>query len=283
MSLSDFLCFRTSAVGERAKRQHRGAWFAMLLLLSSLAGQGTATGQTAPIDVDLAEVGDPTWRPVDFHLISAPLEPFDPVLFETLGSLLPPPEHELHGDLGVGPGDAHAPPYDTELEQGISGAGFSDQTIFTLEEFFSPNGFYLTWMTVPDPGATGSSPDFESGPIIPNELFPIEYDGDLLREGVVVDPEFDGEVPPLDAALDPPFSVDGHSHFPLFMIGGGAFLPPGTPLAGGYAMEVTVRDQEGNGWNISVPFQVVPEPSTLTLVFVLAIAIGGIRRMGRRC
>ena len=42
-------------------------------------------------------------------------------------------------------------------------------------------------MLVPDPGITGSSRDFASGPVIPNSLFPIATNVDVWLDGVLVD------------------------------------------------------------------------------------------------
>ena len=59
-------------------------------------------------------------------------------------------------------------------------------------------------MLVPDPGITGSSRDFASGPVIPNSLFPIANNVDVWLDGVLVDrtPGADAIVPvqPRDAA-----------------------------------------------------------------------------------
>jgi hypothetical protein len=222
----------------------------------------------APVTVRVTRVGNPTWRPTDFHLFSAPADTFDAFL-GVAQSLLPPPNHQFHPDLLIGPGAPHAGPYDQEFAAGVSASGFRDKSVFSVAEFSGrPLGIYFVFMNVPDPGTTGSSPDFASGPIIPNSVFPIFSDGDLLRNGVVVDPFFDGPIPPLDDQLNPPFFVDGHSHFPVFLADHLGFLPPGTDPVGSYEYRVSLRDPQGNGWDVVVPFQVVevPEPGSLTLL-----------------
>jgi hypothetical protein len=112
-------------------------------------------------------------------------------------------------------------------------------------------------MTVPDRGTTGSSPDFASGPIIPNSLFPIHVSGVTRRNGVIFNSGVvNSDVSPLDASLDPPFYVDGHSHFPFFIADNLDFGPAGTRPQGDYEYRVKMTDQQGNGWKITVRFTV---------------------------
>jgi hypothetical protein len=210
-------------------------------------------------------VGDPIWRPVDFHLFTAPIgsPPNFAGFAATTEALLPPPNHEPDVPLlGIGPGAPHAPPYDRELAAGVAASGFVDRHSFPASAFSGENGVWLAWMTVPDPGVTGRSPDFASGPIIPNSLFPIEVDGIATRNGEAFDPALIGfvgatEVPPLDERVAPRFAgVEGHSHFPFFTVTAQLFGPANTPLTGRYRYEITMRDQAGNGWDITAQFVV---------------------------
>jgi hypothetical protein len=211
--------------------------------------------------VRLERIGDPIWRPVDFHLFSAPIGTPESGFEEfvtTLLSLLPPPNHQFHPQLVVGPGAPHAPPYDTELAQGVATLGFEEGRVFGASEFSDANGIYFVWMNVPDPGSTGSSPDFASGPIIPNTLFPITITGVSTRNNKVFDPALANfEVPPLDdPRLTPPFDVEGHSHFPFFIGEATVFGPGDVGPAGNYKYTVTMTDQQGNGWTIHAHFVV---------------------------
>jgi hypothetical protein len=63
-------------------------------------------------------------------------------------------------------------------------------------------------------------------------------------------------VPPLDESLDPPFYVDGPSHFPVFLATNSDFAPPGTDPAGDFTWAITMLDRTGNGWRIDVRFTV---------------------------
>jgi hypothetical protein len=208
-------------------------------------------------------VGDPIWRPVDFHLFTAAIGSFESEFAEftaLIEALLPPPNHiPLPPVFGVGPGAPHDPPYDRELAEGVDANGLDDRHSFPASAFSaeSENGVYLVWMTVPDPGVTGRSPDFASGPIIPNALFPLVVSSIATRNGQPFDP-FLGEleVPALDESVAPQFAgVEGHSHLPIFTATSQTFaIDPGTPPEGRYRYEITMRDQAGNGWDITTQF-----------------------------
>lgn len=211
--------------------------------------------------VHLERIGDPIWRPVDFHLFSAPLGTPETGFAEfvaTALALLPPPNHQFHPQLVVGPGAPHAPPYDAELAHGVAALGFEERRVFDASEFTGGNAVYLVSMVVPDPGTTGSSPDFTSGPIIPNTLFPITLTGVSTRNEELYDPALAAlAVPALnDPTLTPRFDVDGHSHFPLFTSEASVFGPAGVDPAGEYKYAMTLTDQAGNGWAIQVRFVV---------------------------
>jgi hypothetical protein len=210
--------------------------------------------------VRLERIGDPIWRPVDFHLFSAPIgsPPNFEGFFSTIFSLLPPPNHRFNPPLPVGPGDPHTPPYDAELAQGVAALGVEEGRVFGASQFSGTNGVYLVWMVVPDPGTTGSSPDFASGPIIPNTLFPITVIGVSTRNGEVFDANLaNSRVPPLDdPTLTPSFDVEGHSHFPFFIAEATIFGPGNVGPAGNYKYTVTMTDQQGNGWTIHAHYVV---------------------------
>lgn len=204
----------------------------------------------------MKKIKNPTWQPVDFHRFSADVgEAYSHSLRPT-EELLPPPGHVPSEVFGIGPGAAHPGPYDTELTEGMRAQGFVEQSTFTQEEVTLPLSAFAIWMIVPTSAApSGSSPDSPSGPIIPNTLFPLHVDFQAYFDGVAVDGdhgEFD--VPPLDAALDPPFDVDGHSHFPIVFIEDLASLPGTT---GTHEWRGTMIDAAGNGWELSTSFKIV--------------------------
>jgi len=212
--------------------------------------------------VRLTPIGNPIWKPVDFHLFSAPIGTAATGYAEfalTALALLPPPNHVFHPDLLVGPGAPHAPPYDSELADGVADLGLHEGVRFDTSEFSAGQGVYLSWMNVPSPGTTGSSPDFTSGPIVPNSLFPMHISGVSYHNNEVFDPFLaDFSIPALDASLTPPFAVDGPSHFPVFSADNADFGPAGAKLRGSYVYRYMMIDQTGNGWLIEAHFAVAP-------------------------
>ena len=206
-------------------------------------------------------MGNPTWKPADLHLFSAPVGTADTgyaEFGETALAILPPPNHVFNPTLLVGPGAPHQPPYTSEMAQGVAALGYHQGVRFSRSEFSNGMGVWLTWMTVPAPGTAGSSPDFDSGPIIPNSLFPIHVEGVSLHNGQMFNPwlaSFD--VPALDQ-IDPPFLVDGSSHFPVHIADNADFGPPGAKLRGSYVFRLQITDATGNGWKVEAHFAVGP-------------------------
>lgn len=209
--------------------------------------------------VQLQRIGHPIWKPVDFHVFTAAIGTADDGYAEfglNQINLLYPLRHQSCTELGIGPGAPHQPPYVQEMEAGLDVMNFADSQFFGVREFSSGKGVWAVWMTVPHPGTTGSSPDFTSGPIIPNALFPIHVYGQTYRNNQLWDPyPADFDVPPLTPELSCPFNVDGHSHFPIFLTDNADF-GPGGPIAGQYEYRVKMTDVNGNGWSITVYFSV---------------------------
>jgi hypothetical protein len=215
-----------------------------------------------PDFLTLTQTGSPIWKPVDFHMFSAPTGTsktgFAEVL-DTILALLPEPNHTFIPELGAGPGEPHDPPYDSELADGVRNLGFAEKVEFSSKEFSRGNGVYLVWMNIPDPGTTGSSPDFASGPIIPNSLFPIETCTTVTRDDGARDGPSCFLVPPLTEEIDSRFrDLDGHSHFPVFLAETAEFFPPfpDPHPQGDYQYEVEITDQEENGWKIVARFEI---------------------------
>jgi len=228
----------------------------------------TVTAPTEPaadtsplLAVRLKPIGHPTWKPVDFHLFAAPFGPGGG-LGEIARSILPGPNHRAFPDVLVGPGAPHAPPYTAELAAGVVAAGFHEGVRFTTSEFSEGMGVFLAWMNVPAPGTTGSSPDFASGPIIANRLFPIYTGAESVHNGRTFDSSM------ADYGVFAPgqngFNVDGASHFPVFVADNADWGPSGAPLAGSYTYKIEMRDAVipaaswGDGWRIEVDFTIAP-------------------------
>jgi hypothetical protein len=212
--------------------------------------------------VKATPIGNPTWKPVDFHLFSAPIGTAQTGYAEfadTALALLPPPNHVFVDGLFVGPGAPHAPPYDTEFANGVANLGYHEGVHFATSEFSGGSAVYLVWMTVPAPGTIGSSPDFVSGPIIPNALFPIHGIGTDEHDGKPFSFVGEAVVPPLDDAIAARFAgLDGHSHFPMYWADNADFGPAGAKLAGSYRYVIDMTDQTGNGWHVEAHFTIGP-------------------------
>ncbi|HEU5483574.1 MAG TPA: hypothetical protein VFU98_01605 [Microlunatus sp.] len=229
------------------------------IVLFLLLGSTTAAS-TSPRAVELRAIGHPTWRPVDCHVFAGRigLPPTYDEYFATVGAVLPEPKHRFHPELGIGPGVAHRPPYRSELAKGLAVSGLHQGRIFRTREFSSGSAVIAGCMMVPAPGSRGSSPDFRSGRIISNTLFPIHAEGIAYRNGAPFDPHLiDYDVPALTSALEPPFRVDGHSHFPFFVATNDSFGPDGVDLRGAYRYDYTLVDRTGAGWHIKARFLVV--------------------------
>jgi hypothetical protein len=241
-------------------------WVTALLLASLVILAVTTSAVQAKPATDksgqLVKIGAPTWELDDCHLFAAPIGTQASgyaEAFETFASLLPPPEHIPIPALGIGPGSPHAPPYNTELEEGVAAQGYRESRTFRTVEFSNGSGVFVACMAVPAPGTTGSSPDFAAGPIIDNDLFPITVTGQALRNNEVFDSALANfSVPPLTTEIDPRFDVDGHSHFPIFVGTNQDFGPAGQSLRGSYEYQLTLVDATGSGWRLRGLFVVGP-------------------------
>jgi hypothetical protein len=244
-------------------------------LAAALLMPATATATTAhvqsgnPLLVKMTPIGNPAWTPVDLHVFTAPIGTAADGYAEfltTMETILPPPHYQLDGCLGIGPptpgtpGGKEAPPYTHDMADGVSNAGYLPGPVFTPRQFSNGQGVYFVFMVVPSSTSpyVGSSPDFSSGPIIPNSLFPIKVIGVTSRDNAVYDPNLANVVVPAltDPCVVPTFHVDGFSHLPWFTADNSDFGPPGTKLPGKYAYSLTMTDSAGNGWSISATFVV---------------------------
>jgi hypothetical protein len=242
-----------------------------LLILASLMAATVAhatTTRTASL-VKVERIGHPAWTPVDLHVFTAPIGTASDGYAEfakTQEIILPPPHYLQYPCLGIGPGTPEPPPYDADVAAGVENAGYPEGHVFAPQQFSNGRGVYFAYMVVPSPTSPnlGSSPDFARGPIIPNSLFPIQVNGVSYRNFKSYDPSLANfEVPALSdpCIKDPPFHVDGFSHFPIFLADNSDFGPTGLKLRGIYTYKVKMQDSAGAGWSISATFRVAGDGS----------------------
>ncbi len=222
------------------------------------------------LPIVLTKVGSPIWKLTDFQLFSAPASPFPDAFFDTIDSMLP-----LEGP-GVATYTPHAGPYDSELSTNAAAAGFVNKSVFPKSAITDdPNGVYLMFMMLPDPGVTGSSRDFASGPVIPNSIFPMTSHADMFLNGALVETLQDG---PLNVrAGDMAFTGASH-RAPSQAVWWPWANDPNAGPTGSHELRWSVTDVQGNGWNISAPFQVIPEPCSLALGAMGMIGVFAVHR-----
>jgi hypothetical protein len=242
-----------------------------ILVLASLTSAPVAAD--APV-IGLTKIGSPIWRPADFQLFTAPAAPFPDGFTATLDQLLP-----LEGPSAA-VYTPHQPPYDNELSNNAAAAGFVNRNTFPRNAItFDPNGVYLMMMWLPDPGVTGSSRDFASGPVIPNSLFPFSSHAEMWLDGAKVETLQDQMVN--IRAGDTGFTGASHRAPSQAVWWPWADDPNVGPL-GDHELRWSLRDVQGNGWDIVAAFQVVPEPSTLLIALAgIAVPVGLARRNKR--
>jgi hypothetical protein len=232
---------------------------ALVVLVAAVVQPIAAHAAPQRATITMKQIGTPTWKPVDAHVFSAPIGTAASgyVEFgESQASLLPPPDHVPHPQLGIGPGAPHGG-FSREMGDGVRRSDFDEADPFFPTQFSNGQAIWLAFMVVPTAGAPlGRSPDFRSGPIIPNKLFPLHVELSTLRNGSLFSAPGAFDVPPLDGKLTPPFHVDGHSHFPTFYADNADFKLGGGPLNGDYTFKATLRDVKGNGWDLVASFAV---------------------------
>ena len=257
---------KSRASANLAVLQALGTWLFGLLMMS--------VGMAAHASVIVTAIGNPLFTATDFHLFAAPVGTATSgyVEFtETQQRLLPLPNHALNPVLGIGPGAAHAGPYDREMADGVAANGYVESTRFTTDQYSKGSGVYFVFMLLPGAGSvTGSSPDFASGPILPLSLFPLSLSGGTYTNGTLNDALADFQVPALSDVAG--FAgIGGHSHIPFFFVDNFDFAS--SPVTGNYEYRLSILDASGNGYQVVAGFEVVPEPASWLLVLSAGLAV----------
>jgi hypothetical protein len=262
---------RNPALALDTRRTTRAAVVALLAACCLTAAWAAPAAAAAPV-IGLTQVGSPIWRPGDFQMFTAPADPFPGAFFATLDSLLP-----LEGP-GVPVYTPHAGPYATELSTNAAAAGLVNQQVFPTSAItLNPNGVYFMFMMLPSPGVTGSSRDFASGPIIPNSLFPFTTHSEMFLDGASVETLQDGTF----GIRAGDMTFDGASHrAPSQVVWYPWANDPNAGPNGSHEIRWSLRDNQGNGWDMVAPFTVVPEPGSITLLLAAVAGLAARKRFG---
>ena len=236
---------------------------AVRLLCGFAAIAACTFNHAALVNIEAAGADDfvmaPTWHAVDFNLFAsaAGLLP--------AAELLPPATHVDLADLGIGPGEAHAAPYDFEISDALTAAGLIDEFEFAEDDIDggSGNAIYFAFNLIADPdnAPVGSTPDGDQA-MLPLELFGLDVMAIISRTSQSGGMETLGEflivLDAPDPALFPDFTLAGLSHLPFFFAIDPAVLVAGQTSAGDYQLRFVLRDSGGNGYNLTTDFSVLP-------------------------
>ncbi len=248
---------RTTEVDQRSSL----GWVAALLLgcATALAPGFTHAG------IVITPIGSAGFSVVDSHIYAAPTNSF-PGLF---------PDHF--------PVRLPHSGYDGEYAAGLAAQGYHQGDVFSVAEITDPSAIHLGFVVVPAASApTGSSFDFNSGPILPNASLPIVVQGDVYHNGVL----FEAGPGAFFLRLTGDANFDGRSHFIVNLWENSLYARPGlVDLSGDYEYRVSLRDTGGVGYDITASFRVqaVPEPGTLAQFGLLLLTgfVGSMRRRAR--
>ncbi len=201
-----------------------------------------------PVPYFCTRFNAPTWEAVDWQIYPGHTD----LIASNMLALMP--NHKVYLANGViGPDVPHARPHDGELTAGMAAVGREQRTAFTVAEWTDPQILNVTGLVVASAdGPIGVTPDEPAAPYIDFPEPGMRVDGDMYRNGALVDGEFDSTYPRMNA-LSPAVAGDGYSHFPLSFGEGTEFIP-GTP--GSYELSVRIYDADYNGWEVVIPFTV---------------------------
>lgn len=204
--------------------------------------------------------GMPLWEPVDPQVFVGPMGTMASMFAEaqTFEGMWLMPNHQF--DIAhslAAPAMQHAGPYTGDLSTMLSTHGITASRVLTEAQYTAPSGVWISMVLVPSTGApTGSSFDSDSGPIIPNDIFPIAIDCDLFQDGLPYDMNFDSMYPAYNDT-SPPAPKDGWSHIILVFAENTEFAPPMVAATGDFELRCAFADNTGmNGWVVTVPFRV---------------------------
>ena len=173
----------------------------------------------------------------------------------------------------------HDGPYEQEIRQGMVDAGHLITDAFTQgDDLASPGTLLMSPVLTPNADAPiGPSLENPSGPIIPNSIFPLTFRSEIFNSGSSVSSGSPRTVRALDRNVGPfrdrygethdlDFTGLNYSHLGLFSAN--ARHPGGNPnnsqqRIGENRFVITVRDANGNGWDVIEEYTIVAEATDI--------------------
>ena len=236
-------------------------------------------GTSVHAEFEYIKIGDPTFEPTRFAMGPVTLErtatggdDFRRLAGEwrsaALGDHFVLSEDPL--DKILYPGERHAGPFDDEVLRAYAGHGQIQTDVITATETRGRRTMQSAFAFVPNGTASvGNSPD--TAPIIPEDVFPLQYRQILTRNGEV-DFEDNKEFRALSDAgvltdqngVIRDFTDSAWSHLVIASGVGAAPDYPTTDLIGNFERRETILDASGeNGWEIISRWEVVRRASRL--------------------
>ena len=216
-------------------------------LVSLMVVSFFGTTAHAQAEVELIANGEPLWEVQAFGRVVVPVAGTSGnAINREVRQLATDVLGTLHGDEFT-PGVPHERPYDNEFRHALAEAGHINTDTFLSHEIRLPNIVMKPFVIVPTEDAPlGPSHDFENGPVLPEEIFPIERNFWVNLNGVKL-----GE----RTRVLIHDNVDGdRSHQPAIMWTG---RTPSEPTVGEWEWIEVLTDATGNGWTIIDTFDVV--------------------------
>ncbi|HMF39206.1 MAG TPA: hypothetical protein VKQ32_00865 [Polyangia bacterium] len=208
---------------------------------------GTAVSCAAPtIDAEIV-TGTPAWTATRWAVYVAPLgymtDP--PTTTAASQAALWAPKHGYDAVQNLIKSLVpHAPPYDTELADGLAQTGYQDTGCVPASAFVAPSGVLISGMLIPSANAVNGT-SFEvptAGPVIPGGS--LVFDADLIRNGVVIDPYFDSTYPDV-ATIYGDSTLTGFRHIIVNFGENTDFSAGATLSAGNYDFRIKISGPGG--------------------------------------
>ena len=254
-------------------------------LSRTLALAALLIGNTTFAEVTFTKVGNPLWEPTGEFMASLRV-PQDPNLThienqrlfvsDLFGSTHTVQDNLEHGYL---PASAHGSfvDFDREFREVVAAAGGIDTNVFLASEVRDPRWLFLGTTFIASEGApVGPQISIVEQPVIPNEIFPLTFeiasifrdDIDMLAGSQCV---CEVEIPSL-SDYGKITDVDGierdytglnwtHIPFPTTYSRGNHWST--NDLVGEYYWLNTIRDANGDGWDMEYEFTVVPRSTRI--------------------